>query len=194
VESPIGDECARSALGGSTPSRRTIKFPLHFQFVAIVSYTLLRVCRSQNDDQMTTPASADTANRCTKATQTHGPITRGAAFQNVWRHHVRGLDEAGSLFRDANATRRGWYGRRSLGLAYYSQSMSDSDRPMLRAQRNPAEARKRRRYAAILRSLTACTGQRATGCSTRRMSWTIAAGSARWVGFCEVRADRGLGD
>ena len=31
----------------------------------------------------------------------------------------------------------GWYGRRAIGLTYYSQRLSDSDRPMLRAQRNP---------------------------------------------------------
>ena len=29
----------------------------------------------------------------------------------------------------------GWYGRRAIGLTYYSQRLSDSDRPMLRAQR-----------------------------------------------------------
>ena len=32
--------------------------------------------------------------------------------------------------------------RQTLGLAYYSQRLSRSDRPMLRAQRNPAKARK----------------------------------------------------
>ena len=29
----------------------------------------------------------------------------------------------------------GWYGRRAIGLTYYSQRLSRSDRPMLRAQR-----------------------------------------------------------
>jgi hypothetical protein len=29
----------------------------------------------------------------------------------------------------------GWYGRRAIGLTYHSQRLSDSDRPMLRAQR-----------------------------------------------------------
>ena len=69
----------------------------------------------------------------------------------------------------------GWYGRRAIGLTYYSQRLSDSDRPMLRAQRIGGSSEVMT-VRTNLRSLTACTGRRTTGCLIGQMSWTIWAG------------------
>jgi hypothetical protein len=75
----------------------------------------------------------------TACQQTVSLTTTGPNFGGKRRWFV--CDQSGDRVRKLywcpvqGRTGGGWYGRRAIGLTYYSQRLSRSDRPMLRAQR-----------------------------------------------------------